>query len=72
MAHARSLPGQRCLFPPAPAAEVLASLREWTDGDLLHLVRSGAYELIRRGLPVPLSVGVVEVAYPMEGVRLEA
>jgi hypothetical protein len=59
------LPGQRSLFRPEPA-DVLASLRQWDDADLLHLVRAGAYELIRRDLPLPVAVPVVEAAYGID------
>ena len=55
---------QKELFPPDdPVAEVIACLRNWPDADLIHLVRAGAYELIRRDLPLPAAVPIVQAAY---------
>ena len=66
MARARSIPGQRSLFAPDPA-DVLASLREWSDDDLDRLLRIGALELLRRCRAVPVAVPVAQAAYAAVG-----
>jgi hypothetical protein len=49
--------------PPDPAGEVIRSLRCWPDAELLSLVKAAARELIRRRLPLPAAVPVVQAAY---------
>lgn len=62
------MPAQLSLLPAAePSAEVIASLRMWPDRDLMHLVRAAACELIRRDLPLPAAVPIVEAGYAAVG-----
>ena len=61
MARTRTLAGQRSFFPASvDTAEVIASLRTWSDDELSALARQVGYELIRRGQPVPVALPVGE------------
>jgi len=46
-----------------PVEEAIRSLRTYPDAALIRFVRAAAYELIRRDLPLPAAVPVVEAAY---------
>ena len=61
MARNRTLAGQQYFFPASvDPGEVTASLRTWSDDELLALARQVGYELIRRGRPVPIALPVGE------------